>query len=154
MTFLSVPGDPGRYPTEINTLCRRFPLAQALSELTGIAFMAAMAWGIARGLHLVVARSGERKRIHGQYIPEWVAGTVVLFGVAALVYFGPVPNVPSPPSTGCAAFGILGGLMAGTIHGWFRLARYPNLNAVDSGGLSRETGNPYQPPSSGPQNGG
>jgi len=97
-------------------------ILQCLTELSGIAWLAAMAWGVGRGFHAVIGRSSERRRIHGQFIPEWVAGTIVAFGVSTLIYHGPVPNVPSPPSTGLAAFGLLAGLALGTIHGSVRLA--------------------------------
>ncbi|WP_044256354.1 hypothetical protein [Rhodopirellula sp. SWK7] len=128
--------------------------SQAFSELTSIAGMATFVWLIARLLHFVIGRSNERKRIHGLYIPEWIAGTIILSGVAALAYFGPANDVPAPPSAGCAAFGLLGGLLFGNVHGWIRLDRHTKTSKKVAIGRVRETGNPYEPPSPIPNDGG
>lgn len=108
--------------------------------------MALMVWGIGRAFHSAICGSNERRRIHGQFIPEWIAGATVTFGSVALCIHGPVPNVPVPPSAACSTFGILAGLVLGNVHGWIRLATH-TPNALDElASVARETGNPYQPP--------
>ena len=121
-------------------------MLQIFTELFGVAFISSITWGIGRGLHAAISRPNERKRIHGQFIPEWVGGTVLASGIAGLLYFGPVPNVPSPPSGGMAAFGILGGLILGTIHGWIRMACLAPDITGPVGGVPPDSTNPYEPP--------
>ncbi|WP_186775572.1 hypothetical protein [Rubripirellula tenax] len=118
-----------------------------LGELCGVLAIASIAWAIGRALHVVIGRNDARKRVHGQRIPEWIAATVVSFGASALLYFGPEPNVPYPPSAGCAAFGIIGGLFLGNVHGWIRLANHVPKKSASANRSRRGSTNPYEPPS-------
>ncbi|EMB17119.1 membrane protein [Rhodopirellula europaea 6C] len=122
---------------------------QTLKELQTVLMGGSMLWAIGRVVHWFNGRANETKRVHGQFIPEWIGGTYISCGLLALFWFGPAPRIPAPPSLTFASFGLLIGLAAGWVHGNVRLRLHREHNKdSERQRLNRATddGNPYRPP--------
>ncbi|MCS7468530.1 hypothetical protein NZK35_17900 [Stieleria sp. ICT_E10.1] len=120
-----------------------------MTELQAVLTCGVTLWTIGRVVHWFNGKANETKRVHGQFIPEWIGGIYMGAGLLALMWFGPAPRIPAPPSLTFASFGLLIGLAAGWIHGGIRLRHHRALN---DGSENRrpshapDDGNPYRPP--------
>ena len=127
-----------------------------LNEVQTVLVGFVMYWCIGRIVHWFVGRGDTAKRVHGKYIPEWIAGTYLGTGLLVLFWNGPSPNVPAPPSLTIAHFAILIGLAIGWVHGSIRLRRHQARDqepitrdrkaTLSPRNLEPDDGNPYRPP--------
>jgi hypothetical protein len=106
---------------------------------------------LGRHEHARLSKTSDRKRVHGQYIPEWVA-----FGFVSpalfMLYHGIEVFTGYPGAVGMCFFGLLCGLAMGWVHGAFRLRWDTTLGTIDDVVIPHsppQDGNPYRPPQGG-----
>lgn len=122
---------------------------QILAELQTVLMGGVMCWSIGRLVHWFIGKVDKTKRIHGQFIPEWIGASYIGSGLLAFSWSGPSPNVPAPPSLIFANFGLFIGLAAGWIHGNIRLRLHQAWNEESEPFRPNDApddGNPYRPP--------
>lgn len=122
-----------------------------ISEAIYLASSTAIIYSLGRYEHARVSQTSSRKRVHGQFIPEWVA---IGFAAPALFmnYHGFRVFTGMPGALGMCGFGLLAGLAIGWGHGSFRLRSHDSdeiIGSAEPGDMPPEDGNPYRPPSGG-----
>lgn len=122
-----------------------FRLIEEVSFLLGVV---AIIYLLGRYEHARVSKLSERKRVHGQYIPQWVA-----IGFAApavyLLFKGYPLFFGLPGALGICFFGLLTGLMLGWIHGSIRLLMWKSKSPEEDVKFVTRAGdeaNPFRPP--------
>ncbi|AWM37245.1 hypothetical protein GobsT_48110 [Gemmata obscuriglobus] len=98
-----------------------------LSYLGDHAVMTAMVFFVGRALRRGIGAESEARRIHGRYVFWWAVGAVAVGGpLGPLVAGADLPN----GAIGFDLFCLLGGLLAGTLHGAIVLAVRPPQPSV------------------------
>ena len=144
-TIVRVPID--RIRTRLHSTMQEQPF-RFIEEVLFLLGAVAIIYLLGRYEHARVSKLSERKRIHGKYIPEWVAigfaaPAVYLLFEGYPLFFG-LPGAP-----GICFFGLLVGLMLGWIHGSIRLLLWKNKSPEKDLNVVTRTGdesNPFRPP--------
>jgi hypothetical protein len=122
-----------------------FRLIEEVSFLLGAV---ASIYLLGRYEHARVSKLSERKKIHGQYIPEWVA--IGFAAPAVILLFNGYPLYSGALGTlELCFFGLLTGLMLGWIHGSIRLLMWKNKSPEEDVKFVTRAGdkaNPFRPP--------
>ena len=93
-----------------------------LSYLGHHAILTAIVFAVGRAVRRGIGAKSEARRIHGRYVFWWAVGAFAIGGpVGPFLVAADLPN----GAGGFAMFCLLGGWMAGTLHGAVVLAAYP-----------------------------
>ncbi|WP_037253453.1 hypothetical protein [Rhodopirellula europaea] len=129
---------------------------ERLSAIGGVFVVALVIFGIATLLQYAIGKTDERKRIQGRPVRWWVTALFTIGAITGALIADNSQYYLHEIVGGLGGFGILGGLLAGNVHGGINLMLKPDTATVrddnpDSSGeegRSRrpEDGNPYSPP--------
>ncbi len=114
--------------------------------------MAVVIFALAKLIHRAISKNDFRKEVHGQPICWWVSLSYFVGACFGVFIADNHRYVLHEVVGGMGGFGLLGGLMAGSIHGTIRLLRLKSRGPTDIDRAtpiptSNDDCNPYAPPS-------
>jgi len=130
---------------------------ERLSAIGGVLVVAFVIFCIATLLQYAIGKTDQRKRIQGRPVRWWVTALFTIGGITGALIADNRQYYLNEIVGGLGGFGILGGLLAGNVHGGINLMLTPDsttarhedasvLREQSQPRVKREDGNPYSPP--------